>query len=50
LSRRASQQGIAGPAVPKARRFDYSSAAIYFVTICTKDKRSLFGQITGSQM
>jgi putative transposase len=30
--------------------FDYSSAAIYFVTICTKEKRSLFGRIAESQM
>ena len=35
---------------PRRADFDYSSAAIYFVTVCTKDKRSLFGQIAGSQM
>ena len=35
---------------PRRADFDYSSAGIYFVTICTKEKRSLFGGIAGSQM
>jgi hypothetical protein len=30
--------------------FDYSSAAIYVVTICAKDKRALFDRIDRSQM
>jgi len=35
---------------PRRTDFDYSSAAIYFVTICTKEKRAPFGRITESQM
>jgi putative transposase len=35
---------------PRRADFDYSSAATYFVTICTKEKRSLFGRIAESQM
>jgi hypothetical protein len=30
---------------PRRADFDYSSAAIYLVTICIKEKRALFGQI-----
>ncbi len=28
--------------------YDYSSAGYYFITICTKDKRCLFGKIVQS--
>jgi len=35
---------------PRRAGFDYSSAAIYFVTICTNEKRVLFGRIAGSQI
>jgi hypothetical protein len=35
---------------PRKKDFDYSSAAIYFVTICTKEKRTLLGKIEKSQM
>jgi putative transposase len=35
---------------PRRADFDYLSAAIYFVTICPKEKLALFGQIAGRQM
>ena len=30
--------------LPRMERFDYSSAGYYFVTICTKDKKCIFGE------
>jgi hypothetical protein len=30
--------------------YDYSAAGAYFVTICTQDRRCLFGDISGGQM
>ena len=32
----------------RLQSFDYSSAKYYFVTICTKNRASLFGQIVGN--
>lgn len=32
-----------------AASFDYSSAKYYFVTICTKNRARLFGQIVGNR-
>lgn len=31
---------------PRLRQFDYSSRNYYFITICTKDKKCLFGTPT----
>lgn len=35
---------------PRLRGYDYSSAGGYFVTICTHEKKHLFGDIIGDQM
>lgn len=32
----------------RLQSFDYSSAKYYFVTICTKNRARLFGQIVGN--
>ena len=29
--------------------YDYAQSGAYFVTICSKDKRWIFGEITGSE-
>jgi REP element-mobilizing transposase RayT len=34
----------------RRKDFDYSSAAIYFVTICTQNRRNLFGAIENARM
>ena len=33
----------------RLRNYDYSSTGIYFITICTKDKRQLLSKITVGQ-
>src|SRR5450759_3243495 len=35
---------------PRLRSHDYSAPGAYFVTICTSDRRCLFGQITDGEM
>lgn len=32
----------------RLQAFDYSSCETYFITICTKDKKNLFGNIVGA--
>ncbi|MBP1630828.1 MAG: hypothetical protein H6Q15_1721, partial [Bacteroidetes bacterium] len=34
----------------RLKNYDYSQSGIYFVTICTKDRLSLFGEIIDNQM
>ena len=34
----------------RLREYDYSQAGAYFVTICTKDRESIFGEIAGGEM
>ena len=34
----------------RMKGFDYSSEAIYFVTICTKDKVHYFGKVENGRM
>ena len=34
----------------RLKGYDYSSAGAYFVTVCTKDRRCLFGQILDSKI
>ena len=34
----------------RLREFDYSSAATYFITICTHDRDHLFGEVVGDEM
>src|SRR5690349_2843605 len=34
----------------RLREYDYSTAGAYFVTICTHQRRSLFGEIDAAQM
>ncbi len=34
----------------RLKEFDYSKAGAYFVTICTKDRECLFGEILGDRM
>jgi hypothetical protein len=34
----------------RLKEFDYSQAGAYFVTICSHDRRSLFGKIEGAQV
>jgi putative transposase len=34
----------------RLRRYDYSSAGAYFVTICTKDRECLFGKVVEGEM
>ena len=34
----------------RLKNYDYSSDGCYFITICTKDKQKLFGQIIDEQM
>ncbi len=35
---------------PRLRSFDYSSSGSYFITICTKDREHLFGEIVDGEM
>ena len=47
---------MAGETISQRRRsirlkgYDYSSAGAYFVTVCTKDRRCLFGEVVDGQM
>ena len=34
----------------RLKGYDYSQAGAYFITICTKDRQHLFGEITGGEM
>lgn len=34
----------------RLRHYDYSQAGAYFVTICTKDRKCLFGEVTDNEM
>ncbi|MDR2907260.1 MAG: transposase, partial [Bacteroidales bacterium] len=34
----------------RLRRYDYSQAGLYFVTICTQDRKCLFGEIINGQV
>lgn len=34
----------------RLKNWDYSSAGYYFITICTKDRDNLFGEIENSEM
>ena len=34
----------------RLKGYDYAQAGLYFITICTKDRKCLFGKITGAKM
>jgi putative transposase len=34
----------------RLKNYDYSTPGYYFVTICTRDRKSLFGEVTSGQM
>src|SRR4051794_16973914 len=34
----------------RLKEYDYARAGAYFVTICTQDRRCLFGDVVGDQM
>ncbi|MDR0281861.1 MAG: hypothetical protein LBI53_00600 [Candidatus Peribacteria bacterium] len=35
---------------PRAEWFDYSSAGVYFVTVCTQDHEEYFGKVVDGRM
>jgi REP element-mobilizing transposase RayT len=35
---------------PRASRYDYTSAGVYFVTVCTRDREEYFGRIIDKKM
>jgi hypothetical protein len=35
---------------PRASRYNYASSGVYFVTICTKDRKEYFGKIVEKKM
>jgi putative transposase len=34
----------------RLKKFNYSTAAIYFVTVCTRDRQAFFGNVDGGHM
>jgi len=44
------QRGIKSRHSTRLKNYDYSKAGIYFVTICVKDRKNLFGKIKGEEM